>query len=297
MGSGFLIYCLPERFSYQSKVKGEPLGPVVLSIQGDQTKEREIKKYKDFEQGKRKELFACAVRGEQPGKFLAPISDKEGRILGKVAFRVTYERFHPWSPILSLSSFRPKEKIQDFCGIAFPYWNGSIPVPFENGDSSKGLLPRYLPVKESGLKISVSKKMILIESSSGIIASRPYKRFLARWWVNEKAVLLCASPNNWLDTSGNDLEVRQQKLLLPIDTDLQELKVDPNDRIGLQLLYCEQGCVRGGIGKNVLLLSNRLNFRATEVIQARRGGSQNIVGFDAGKEKVGAALFRNFRVE
>ena len=70
----------------------------------------------------------------------------------------------------------------------------------------------------------------------------PCTRLLARWWVNDRPLVPQQTPwANRVVYFGHGPKGITHEASFPFSLDLRALRAEKGDKIGLQLLYCEDG--------------------------------------------------------
>lgn len=136
-------------------------------------------------------------------------------------------------------------------------------------------LPTLVPKEPSpGLRISISHSILTIRSDAGINIWGPGYLFLTRWWVNDKPFIAKQSPFSARTRTGGvgTGETPTNTLQVRLQLDLKALGATKGDKIGLQLLHCDDGWEWVATGLSVIPkgwetdvlpeLSNRIDFTA-----------------------------------
>jgi hypothetical protein len=206
----------------------------------------------------------------------------DGKVLRFVTLQGTDEPFHPWIALRRSQKFQHLIRRKGtFAGgvapisgaVAIPSWRGHEPCPRE--ETVQGLshpdrpLPHLLP-EAARLEIEVRMENgdLILNAQSPIVASRPHRHFLARWWVNGEPYVPQSTPPVEDAELWKGMEIDSHKLRIKLDLDPVDLGARSGDRIALQLMYLDCGWewIEGmesltcNSQKRRALLSNRLDL-------------------------------------
>ena len=290
-GSGVLLYALVEGEGPARVGGAQPLGPLEAQVlyPGGVSRQRAevVERLADSSGGP--SLFLRTVplaeRGWHEVRLLA-----NGELVRKVYVRATGARRHPWltwgdpergdrrlqrlgAPLTVSVSNRSH-------GPGLPAWEGWTPIPA--GEDRTGALPPLFPAApDPGFRLAASgsgeELVLTVTSDVGMDPTLIADRFLTRWWVNGEPYVPapgCEFCGMARFANGPPLPVRTVRFRVELDP--SKIKAQSGDRIGLQLLYCSDGCevVGGGLAHLQAFqasfdplhagvrLSNRVDFTA-----------------------------------
>jgi hypothetical protein len=269
--SGAVLYCLTEGYSPPGGFRGQPLGPVQVSYVLSGAAERESEGRGGREKTKEipaKLLFTLPLPVDRVGTFVVRIRDEQKRLVASCNLEGTKEAFHPWTPWFYLREQKDNHKDVPIKGIAFPAWDGVMPshVPPPKEEWKATPLPTFLPSNPTpDFTIALQGDELTVRSKVRFTSSGLYGRCLVRWWVNDKPfVPEPLEPEGELFARERIME--DTEIAVPLHFQPKLLGAMEGDRIGLQLLYSQSGWtwsrLRGGSDRHLVLLSNRIDFKA-----------------------------------
>lgn len=230
-------------------------------------------------------LFLRSIPIPRAGRYKVEILSPDKKTLRSVLVEGTLEPFHPWMPFegpppMDLQLQRtPEVKViagavsNPSAGIAIPSWDGSIPYP--SSETKKALsdpgllLPSLLPrASRPAMKLDFKDSTLVLNASEELIGQRILRHFLSRWWINGEPYVPKQALRHDSELGGG-FSRTAKSFCLQLDFDPARIGARPGDRIGVQLLYLDQGWKFGDGESEVLdncegraLLSDRVEFTA-----------------------------------
>lgn len=129
-------------------------------------------------------------------------------------------------------------------GVAVPNWDGSTAVPIAKIPDAKLPLPQIIPAAaDPGIQLSVKGSVLAVKLADDETSIYyPDDRFLTRWWVNGKPVLLKpdAQARRWPRALAAP-EIMVKEIRFQMDFHPERLGVKKGDTVGVQLLFCPRG--------------------------------------------------------
>jgi len=273
VNSGILLYCLTEGFQPPNNWgRSDLIGPIAIShSQRDLTGLREeagnliltsgfgLEAFQEQPPGLSKctLLFLHEVYFVGKGKSKVRAVTLEDKPLASGELEATDDAYHPWIPWDQVPATGKQAKPRKFIatnrgsGIALPYVMALRPIVYQGAVKGKKVerepserLPRLVPNEPSpGLRVSVSHGIVTIKSDAGINIWGPGYLFLTRWWVNGKPFIADQLPFSERHRTGGigTSEAPTHSLQVRLQMDLKALGAKKGDKIGLQLLHCDDG--------------------------------------------------------
>jgi hypothetical protein len=238
-------------------------------------------------------LFLQHVYAVKPGRLQIqvrrPTEDVEDDepILATATIECTRDAFPPWMPWHQSDDELPIPRQAGFVaanradGIALPTVMSVRAIVMAGTLDGKTIatersqpLPELIPRKPTpGFRISEANGLLTVRSEAQFETGDPAPSFLVRWWVNDKPFIPQQVPEDrafgYLALEGEQ-PVREVQWRLELD--LAKLQAKNGDKVGLQLLHCDDGwewanggrsSIRKGWNRVVLPeLSNRIEFVA-----------------------------------
>jgi hypothetical protein len=176
----------------------------------------------------------------------------DNRAAASTDLRIVADQYHSWSPLAIQGGERITVSPDADRGACLPQWFGVRPIVFRGTEDEQRVarlltdsLPRFIATEPS-LRLRLDGRTLVVTSESFLIVTDWGMNFVARWWVNGRPYIPDGpegvsrhAPHSAVAPSEFGRMLNTIKVNFSCDPGVLHAKV--GDKIGVQLLYCDDG--------------------------------------------------------